>query len=169
MRITPLDIQKHRFRRTFRGYDAEEVRAFLTSFAEQYERVIRENNQQREDIALLREQVKEHEERGRILKETLLTAQAAAEDLRESARREGEVLVKEAELKAEKMMEVAREHVARHEARLLDLRTQRRELLDQLRGVIRRQGALLDEWEGTDAASDNLQFLDTARRETAAD
>jgi len=168
VRITPLDVQKHRFRKTLRGYDEQEVRAFLLSFAEQYERVIRENNDQREDIALLREQLKEHQERERILKDTLLTAQAAADDVREAARREGEILVKEAELRAEKMMEVARERIGRYEGRLVELKTLKRELVDQVRGMLRRQGALLSEWEEADG-SDNLKFLDAARRESRAE
>ena len=52
MRITPLDIQKHRFRKKAWGYDSNEVHTFLLSFAEQYERVIRENNQHREQTPL---------------------------------------------------------------------------------------------------------------------
>src|SRR5436190_23636706 len=100
MRMTPLDIQKHRFRSRLRGLDPDEVRAFLAAFAEQYEMVLRENGQLREQSALLREQVREHEDKERILKDTLLAAQSAAEQVRETARREGEVVVKEAELRA---------------------------------------------------------------------
>jgi cell division initiation protein len=162
MRITPLDIQKHRFRKKLRGYDAREVQAFLTSFAEQYEMVIRENQQQREEIALLREQVKEHEERGRILKMTLVTAQQAAEDVREAARREAETHVKEAELKAERMMEVARERISSYEGRLIELKTLKRELVDRIEAMIRSQGALLADWRELDEP-DNLKFLDAAR------
>lgn len=168
MRITPLDIQKHRFRKALRGYDAKEVRAFLTSFAEAYEIVIRENQQQREEIALLREQVKEHEERERILKQTLLTAQQAAEDLREAARREAEAQVKEAELKCEQMMEVARERIGRYEGRLIELKTLKREFVEKIEAMIRSQAALLSDWREVDEA-DNLKFLDAARREGDAE
>jgi len=164
MRITPLDIQKHRFRKALRGYDAHEVQAFLTSFAEQYEMVIRENQQQREETALLREQVKENEERERILKQTLLTAQQAAEDVREAARREAETEIKEAELKAERMMEVARERIGRYEGRLIELKTLKRELVERIEAMIRSQGALLADWRELDE-DDNLKFLDAARRE----
>lgn len=167
MRITPLDIQKHGFRKTLRGYDPSEVKAFLTSFAEAYESVIRENQQQREESALLREQLKEHEEREHVLKQTLLTAQRAAEDLREAARREAQTLVKEAELKAEKMMEVARERIGRYEGRLVELKTLKRELVEKIETMLRRQAALLADWRESDE-SDNLKFLDAARREGEA-
>lgn len=163
MRITPIDIQKHRFRTKLRGYDPEEVRAFLVSFAEQYEMVVRENNQFREQVALLREQVREHEDRERILKDTLLTAQAAANDVRASARREAEILVKEAEFKAEKMMEVARDRIGRHEGRLLELKALRRELVEKVRGMLVRQASVLADWEEAES-SDNVQFLDAQRK-----
>ena len=163
MRITPLDIQKHRFRTKLRGCDPDEVRAFLQTFAEQYETVVRENGQLREQSALLREQLREHEERESILKETLLVAQAAAENVRAAARREADIIVKEAEFKAEKMMEISRERIGRYEGRLVELKTVRRELVEQVRAMLRRQGALLSDWEESDEA-DNLKFLDAPRR-----
>jgi cell division initiation protein len=163
MRITPLDIQKHRFRTKLRGYDPEEVRAFLVSFAEQYEMVVRENNQFREQVALLREQVREHEDRERILKDTLLTAQGAANDVRASARREAEIVVKEAEFKAEKMMEVARDRIGRYEGRLLELKALRRDLVERVRGMVVRQASVLADWEEAES-SDNVEFLDAQRK-----
>jgi cell division initiation protein len=162
MRITPLDIQKHRFRTTFRGCDPDEVRAFLVSFAEQYEMVIRENNQQREQVALLREQVREHEDRERILKDTLLAAQAAANEVRAQAHREAEIAVKEAEFRAEKMMEVARDRIGRYEGRLIELKALRRELVERVRGMLARQASLLADWEEAEVA-DNVQFLDARK------
>jgi len=163
MRITPLDIQKHRFGMRFRGYDPNEVRAFLLAFAEQYEMVVRENSQHREQIALLREQLREHEDREKVLKETLLAAQVAAEQVKAAARREAEVIGKEAELKAEKMMDVARERISRYEARLVELKGVKRELVEQVREMLRRQGAVLKDWEEAEEL-DNLKFLDQARR-----
>lgn len=162
MRITPLDIQKHRFRTTFRGYDADEVRTFLVSFAEQYEMVVRENNQLREQVALLREQVREHEDRERILKDTLLAAQAAANEVRAQAHREAEIVVKEAEFKAEKMMEVARDRIGRYEGRLMELKALRRELVERVRGMLARQASLLADWEEAEGA-DNVKFLDARK------
>ena len=167
MRITPLDIQKHRFRSKLRGLDPDEVRAFLASFAEQYEMVLRENGQLREQSALLREQVREHEDRERVLKDTLLAAQAAAEQVRETARREAEVVVKEAELRAERILDVGRERIARHEARLVELKAVRRDLVQQVQAMLARQAALLQDWEAEESR-DNLQFLDVRARQAAA-
>ena len=163
MRISPLDIQKHRFRQVFRGLDPAEVRAFLISVAEQHEAVARENAQLREQGSILREQVREHEEREKILKDTLHAAQHAADQVRAQAHREADILVKEAELKADKMMEVARERIGRYEGRLVELKSLKRDLMEQVRSMLSRQNALLTDWQETDAASDNLKFLEPRR------
>jgi cell division initiation protein len=162
MRISPLDIQKHRFRQVFRGLDPAEVRAFLVSVAEQHESVVRENAQLREQVAILRDQVREHEEKERILKDTLLAAQAAADNLKAQARREADILVQEAELKAEKMMEVARERIGKYEGRLVELKALKRDLMEQVRSMLSRQHSLLEDWAEADA-SDNLKFLEPRR------
>ncbi len=162
MRISPLDIQKHRFRQVFRGIDPAEVRAFLASVAEQHEAIVRENGQLREQSAILRDQVREHEERERILKDTLLAAQAAADEVRAQARREAEIVIQEAELRAEKMMEVARERMGKYEGRMIELKSLKRELMETVRSMLSRQAALLTDWEEADA-SDNLKFLEPRR------
>jgi len=167
MRISPIDIHKHRFRTTFRGCDPVEVRTFLASLADQHEAVIRENNQLREQVALLREQVREHEEREKILKDTLLAAQAAAQQVRAAAEREADVLVKEAELKAEEMMEVARRRIGQQEGRLSELKMLRRDLVEKLRAMLSRQAGILSDWQEGEGA-DNLEFLDAQRRSGAA-
>ena len=167
MRISPLDIQKHRFRQVFRGLDPAEVRSFLVSVAEQHEAVGRENAQLREHGSILREQVREHEERERILKDTLLAAQAAADQVRAQAHREADILIKEAELKADKMMEVARERIGKYEGRLIELKSLKRDLVEQVRSMLSRQNGLLSDWEETDA-SDNLKFLEPRRAAQAA-
>ncbi|MEM7248477.1 MAG: DivIVA domain-containing protein [Acidobacteriota bacterium] len=169
MRITPLDIQKHRFRRVLRGYDQREVRTFLTSFAEQYELVVRENHQLREELAALKARLREHEEKERLLQDTLLTARAAADEVRESARREGEVLIKEAELKAESALETARRRVAETESRVVELRGLKRELRGQVDTLLQRIAGLLADWDEVDDTSDRLELLDANRREDEAD
>ncbi len=48
MRITPLDIRNHSFQRRLRGYDREEVDAFMRMVSEDYESVLRESQTLRE-------------------------------------------------------------------------------------------------------------------------
>ena len=139
MRLTPLDIRQQQFTvRMFRGFDPQEVDAFLEDVAEDYEAAIREG-------ALLKEQVTALEERGRgladrekALQDTLITTQRLAEDMKEAARREAQLLVREAELRGEKMLEEVRAEEARIRSEIKALRRTQRELVEDLKATLER-------------------------------
>ena len=87
-RITPLEIQKHEFSRKWKGLDPVEVESFLALVAEEIEELVRANADLSSRVERLTEENAEHRERERILKETLLTAQQASEDIRSNAQRQ---------------------------------------------------------------------------------
>ena len=87
MKISPMDIQRQVFGKRFRGFDVDEVRAFLAVVAEEVAALQREKDQVDQQLRHLEQIVSEHRERETILKNTLLTAQKASEDIRESARK----------------------------------------------------------------------------------
>lgn len=107
MNITPLDITQKQFRRTFRGLDAEEVEAFLSLVASEFEGLVREVTALREAGQRKDEELAEHRGRERALQETLVAAQRASEEIRESARKEAEITLSDAELQAEKIVQSA--------------------------------------------------------------
>lgn len=128
MPLTPLEIQKMRFSQKMRGYDTAEVEGFLGVLAEeltarvtQIEKLDRENR-------YYRQRLEEGERREHQLQETILRAQKVADDITTNARREAELMHKEAEIAADKIVQQAIEQAARIESKILDLRTQRREL-----------------------------------------
>src|SRR5512146_1749130 len=108
MKITPLDIQQTVFKVSFRGYDKEEVNRFLEEIAETVELLNRDNAVQQEKIVFLEQQLAELKRTEATLSNTLVSAQSLAEDVKRSAQREAELVVKEAELKAGEMMRQAR-------------------------------------------------------------
>jgi len=158
MRITPLDIQKHRFRKKAIGFDPEEVRTFMQAVSEQLELVVRDNAGYREEIARLKDQLRLHEERERVLKDTLITAQQAAKELRENARKDAELIVREAEINAEKMMDVVKGRVASLQSQIAELRAGRKLLRDRLLSMWDQQHDLIATWEEEDRR-DNIAFL----------
>ena len=128
MALTPLDIQKMRFNQRMRGYDSTEVEGFLLLVAEelaarvaQVEKVERENR-------YYRQRMEETEHREHQLQQTLLRAQKVSDDVTANARREAELLVKEAEVAADKIVQQAIEQSTRFESKIAELRTARREL-----------------------------------------
>ena len=105
MKLTPADIQRQSFSRQFRGFDRDEVMAFLAAVAEEMASLQREQADVAQQLHHLELIVNEHRERESILKNTLLTAQKASEDIRESARKEAETIVKQADLQEEAEVE----------------------------------------------------------------
>jgi cell division initiation protein len=124
--LTPLEIQKQTFSRAIKGFDADEVRAYLHLVAEEIERLVRENDRLSRETASLREDLEDHSNRERILKDTLLSAQKVAEELTANAKKEAELIVKDAELLSERLTGQAMQRVSDLEKSIGDLKIERR-------------------------------------------
>jgi cell division initiation protein len=96
MKLTPTDVQRQSFGKRFRGFDPDEVRAFLAAVAEEMAALQRAKDEIDQQLRHLELIVNEHREREAILKNTLLTAQKVAEDIRDGARREADTVIKQA-------------------------------------------------------------------------
>ncbi|MGE5126775.1 MAG: DivIVA domain-containing protein [Betaproteobacteria bacterium] len=165
MKISPMDIQRQVFDLRFRGFDPEEVRAFLAVVAEEVAGLQRERDQLEQQLRHVERIVNEHRERETILKNTLLTAQKASEDIRETARKEAATVVKQAEMQGDRLLELAQSRAHDVERGILELRAHRTALRTDIRALITRLTHLLDLQEEAEL-EDNLRFL--KRREEAA-
>jgi cell division initiation protein len=143
VRITPLDLRKHRFSRRFAGYSAEEVDEFLRLAAEDYEAALRQIEAQRAQIARLEERVEGLAAKEQVLQDTLTTAQKLAEDLKRTAIREAEVLVGEAEVRGEKVLEAAHRRAARLAQDIRDMKQLRTRVAASLRATLESHLELL--------------------------
>jgi len=136
MRITPLDIQQKQFPMKFRGFDVEEVYAFLEVIREEMEDLLRENATLKENVYRLENQIKEFKDMETTLRETLMTAQQMVEDYKTNARKEAELLVKEAEIKADYMLKESQEKVIKIHEDIVDLKGIRRHFKEELKRLI---------------------------------
>jgi cell division initiation protein len=109
--------------------------------------------------------IEEHRQRETILKNTLLTAQRVSEEIKETARKHAEVVVRESELQADRLLELAQNRAHEVERGILDLRTHRSALRTDVRALITRLTQILDMQEEHEV-EDNLRFL--KRREEGA-
>lgn len=164
MKISPMDIQRQGFARRFRGLDPDEVRSYLHIVAEEFAALQRERDLLDAQLKDARVLIDEHKERETILKNTLLTAQKVSEDIREAARKHAEGTLKEAELQADRLVELAQGRAHEVERGILDLRTHRSALRTDIRAFIQRLTTILDLQEENEL-EDNLRFL--KRREEA--
>jgi cell division initiation protein len=136
MNLTPLDIQKQTFSRNLKGYNQDEVRAYLHLIAEEIERLVRDVDRLARENAMLREDLDDHSQRERILKDTLLSAQKVSEDVRATARKEAELIVKDAELLSERLISQAMTRVADLERAIQDLKVQRKATRGKVQGIV---------------------------------
>ncbi len=136
MRITPLDIQQKQFPMKFRGFDVEEVFAFLEVIREEMEDLLRENASLKENAQRTENQIKEYRDMETTLRETLLTAQQMVDDYKTNARKEAELIVKEAELKADTLIREAQEKVIKIHEDIVDLKGIRTHFKEELKRMI---------------------------------
>lgn len=135
-RMTPLEIQKREFSRRWKGLDPVEVQTYLTDVAEEMEALARENADLETQLRSLGVENEEHRERERILRQTLLSAQQASEDIRAAARKEAELVVREAQDSSEKLTHSALQRSAEIEKAIHELKIQRTNFRLQLQKMI---------------------------------
>jgi cell division initiation protein len=139
MRISPQDIRQQQFTvKMVRGFDPQEVDAFLEDVAEDYESVLKETALLKEQIAVLEERSRGINDLERTLQDTLVTAQRLSEDIKGSAKREAQMIVQEAELRCDKMLEEARTEEARIRTDLQTLKRLRRQVMEDFRSTLER-------------------------------
>jgi cell division initiation protein len=146
VRITPMDIRQQQFTvRMFRGFDVQEVDTFLDDLAADYETLLKENALLKEQLQALEERMRGFEDRERVLQETLVSTQKVVEEMKESARRETALMVREAELQSEKIVETARIAEASIQAEITALKRLRRQLAESLRATIEMYQRLVEQ------------------------
>ena len=136
MKITPLDIQQREFKGRFRGYDREEVQAFLRSVSQTVEEMIKENHALKEHADKLYQEVTELRKKESSLNELLVTTQTMAENLKETARKEADLILRDAEMRGEDLLKSAHVDFRTLQRDILDLRKERMLALEKLRSML---------------------------------
>jgi cell division initiation protein len=136
MRIAPLDLRQQRFRTALRGFDRTEVVAFLTEAADDYEHALRELDRLRQDLTRQESLLAEHREREAHLRNTLLTAQRLADEIKEAAQNESKLIIREAQGRADLLLQKAQGRLEEVERDINEMRLRRRDVEGSLEGSI---------------------------------
>ena len=110
--LTPLDIQKKEFRRTFRGYSDEDVDSFLDRINQDYETLHRENQILKEKLAQNEQNIARYREIEEVLKNTMVMAQKNADELCRNTEKEIKLLLDQARMEAEQITREAEQEAA---------------------------------------------------------
>lgn len=143
MALTPVEIRHIHLRRGFRGYRRSSVDRLLEEVAASFEDVWRNRADLADRVEQLEEDLQRHRELEGLLRRTLVSAEAAAEEQREQARRSAELVVAEAHAEARRITFAA---TAERERLLRDVH--------RLRELLRSALATVDEADGDDEPAD---------------
>lgn len=157
MQLTPQEITQREFRKVLRGYDPEEVRHFMEGLADDVGNLLKENAAREERIAELEARVRALEGQEESLRNTLVTAQRMTEEIKANAKREADLIVREAEGKAQRLAAEAQTRVAEAQKQILELQRQRDLFAATLRSHVQAHLELLQGGPGRDPKAPEAQ------------
>lgn len=153
MPLTPLDIHNKEFARRLRGYDEDQVNEFLDQIIKDYEAMIRENKELQAQIAASQDKLGHFSNIEETLSKTIIVAQEAADELRGNAKKEAQLIVKEAEKNADRIINDALSKSRKVALEVEELKKQATIYRARFRALIETQMELLtqDGWESLDS------------------
>ncbi|MEG8947626.1 DivIVA domain-containing protein [Rosettibacter firmus] len=144
MKFTPFGIKNQEFNKSVRGYDRDEVKAFLERLADEFERLQQENEKLLKEIEEKEEQLKEFKRIEKNLQNALLSATESTTKAIDSAKKQTALMIKEAEIKANQIIEKAKESANSIRDSVLKLREEKKLLVAKIKAMIETQANLLE-------------------------
>ncbi|RRJ66635.1 DivIVA domain-containing protein [Paenibacillus oralis] len=161
MPLTPLDIHNKEFSRRIRGYDEDEVNEFLDQVIKDYEIVIRENKELHNQLLAMQEKLDHFANIEETLSKTIIVAQEAADEVKNNAKKEAQLIVKEAEKNADRIVNESLAKSRKIAMEVEELKKQASIYRARFRTLVEAQLDLL--------SSDSWDALETRERERTVD
>lgn len=152
MKIAPIDIRQQRFSVKFRGFDPQEVDTFLEMVADEIEELDRENGRLREEQKKLEQQIEELEANEVNIKKTLLAAQTLKEDIIANAKKEAELIVRDARSKSDNIIGSTQSEASSVRGELTALLRKKRQLILNMRSMLETHLRMFEAEEGANSA-----------------
>ncbi|MFB1049645.1 DivIVA domain-containing protein [Paraliobacillus sp. JSM ZJ581] len=168
MPLTPLDIHNKEFTRGFRGYDEDEVNEFLDQVIKDYELVMREKKELKQQVEDMKERLGHFSTIEETLNKSILIAQEAAEEVKGNATKESKLIIKEAEKNADRIINEALQKSRRIAIEVEELKKQAKVFRMRLKMLVEAQLELIenDDWDGLlDTEMDDV-YLDQEESKT---
>ena len=159
MKLTPQDILNQQFKIRVKGYDKEEVNHFLIQIAETLESEILERERLKKDLDIAKEKLVKFGKREEVLRETLVSAQKFSHEIKINAERETELIIKEAEMKAEAIINdaVNRQRDLKEEIR--SLKFKRSEIENDIINMLTSLKELIESYRKEDEEFEKVEYL----------
>jgi cell division initiation protein len=143
LNISPLDVRNQVFRKSFRGYDSDEVRHFLEAVADMMEQMLKEKEDLVHEHAALKEKAAVFNELETALRDTMITAQRISDEARLSAKREADHILKDADLESKRRLQEAQRQAEEITKSRETVRTETMAFVAKLRSLLEAQLSFL--------------------------
>jgi cell division initiation protein len=154
MNITPIDIQQKQFHVTFRGFERTEVETFLDQVREEMEALMREVAELREFRQVYDDRMSEVRQKEDTVKNTMVMTQKLMEDQKDNARREAALVIKDAEIRSQQIVNSAHEQKVKLEAEIQNLKRMRHHFLEDVKKVVQMHLEMVNFEESSNAAKE---------------
>lgn len=147
MNMDSSHIETSKFKLSLRGYNQREVDQFLTKLNRDYQEIAHQNEVLGEEVKQLREEIKEYTSKKERLEDALISAQKSAQLISENSQEQAKLTIKDAEIKAHKILEEGERRLEKLRNELVSLNEQKRLFLTKLKSLIKSHSELLDFYE----------------------
>lgn len=143
MKLTPLDVKKQEFKKVLRGYDPVEVDSFLDMMSNEFAELLKQCKDMREQLVEYEAQLRDYRQMEKTLQQTLMQAQEASGRSIENSRKEAQLIVQEAELKANQILDRARLDLSRTKNEIGNLRSKKESIMSRLKVLLNSEIELI--------------------------
>lgn len=157
MSLTPLDIARQEFSRSFRGYDRGEVQGFLETVASQIAHMQIQLSQAEESLRGAEKQLKSFKDMEQTLRDAVVNAQQGATDSRQQVERERETILAEARLEADRILLAGEQQLAKLHEQIREMEVQKQLFVERLRYLHNSHGWVLELMEKESPKDSNEQ------------
>ncbi len=131
--ITPKEVKKTDFKKSFRGYDPYEVDAFLEALSLRFERLLEENSELAAETNTLKADIDVYKGNEATLQRAIVKMQEFSDELIQSAKRKSELIVKEAQINAQKIAQDTEKEILTRKNELEELRLRNDKLVEDVK------------------------------------
>ncbi len=159
MKLTPQDILGQTFNKKINGYDRIEVQQFLVLVAETLESEILEKEKMKKKLEKLQNDIQKYERKEDILRETLVSAHRFSKDIKSNSEKEGEMIVKESEMRADEIINSAVQRQKDLKSEIKNLKFKRKEIENDLINMLNSLKELIESYQIEDDEFEKVEYL----------
>lgn len=158
--ITPVDLENKEFKKSFRGYDMEEVESFLSELVKDYSRIYRENASMKDKNAILNDTIENYKGMEETMRSAIISAQRTSDEIIRNAHEQADNVVKDAKVRAQEILNDTDSRIQALNRECAEIEGRASLLRAKLRTVLNTYLEMLDELPGEKEDTKRIEKVD---------